>query len=900
MVEVVKEFGWRDKEFKAIIDEALAPEIDVLITDISSPPGTSKTRNTLKYAVERRKPIIASFPTHTNQEQALQYIVEHLEEEKPKRLPFFVLDYAGLENYCIFYRPTLLMKFLDKFKESEKDSYVKAVENFLGHPVITAILVQRGLNIDDIWYEIGEALDDYVRSKDKKRYINRIREIIEKKGQYEICRGVCPVGLMFWQYRRHVYHDLSEGKIITWRKEKGELWRKEHPNTGKHIVVANPENCVEKFEELLTGKYDLEGVLCPRLLLISKASLTKSKKPNYIAVRRSMILTPHAGLPFVLSVVKREHEVQGLSSRHLLFLDEYDTLLKPKVWRLYSLSALSALIAIADQIIKAGIGNTIKGIYIDEYLYRYAKYVKTIAMKVKEIVEEAIRTKRYHPLVNLFIEGAFSLFEETTLKVNLAGTGMDKLVYEALTPRPVHIKYFLGDDLIPLILNERLYFSDLSAGDPEWRINLRIAKINFSKLTSGVKVHEFYPHFVKTYTGRTEIILRKKKIKRNLHSFITDLREYIRPLLDYPRFAVFYRFNESGRLELASLDIGIYTILQLKGILTSASPILWDFLISGPRPGFAPSVYVSLVNDSLLSTVQIKVLSKEEYFDKMVTKYQVVYNIYSKEGKETLEQAITHGSPIPKSIKLERKVGIIKQISILSTMSQEYSKLLQTYYPPSLSPLYIPPPRVPYHEAKVVVERIKESLAPYIRYVQYASEHIKRGRHILLLVQNKFYARTLARLAKAKLCHKEKCGGNIKKPTHFSNGFIDITWFRSRAERGIDLPNEYSLVVVVGSPYPRPGYIGGENIEPNDYTTSVAQSLQYVVRTFNTKSKRKISIAHIPYDILSGISELTQAIGRATRSVMKTGEPVRVIIPAFLRHKILIYAPLWLKMEGPK
>jgi len=898
LVEVMKGYGWKDKEFKAILDEVLSSEENVLVTDISSPPGTSKTKNTLKYAVEHRKPLIASFPTHTNQEQALEYIIKHLEDEKPKRLPFFVLDYAGLENYCIFYQPEVLMKFLDKFKESKRESYTKATENFLGNPIITAILVQRGLNIDEIWYEIGEALDEYVKSKDKKKYILRIREIVNKKGQYEICRGVCPLGIAFWQYRSRVYHDLSEAKIITWRKERVETWKKKYPKAGKHIIVANPENCVDKFEDLLNGKYNLESVLCPRLLLISKTSLTKKgNKPNYIAVRRSMILTPHAGLQFVLSVVKREHEIQGLHSKHLLFIDEYDTILKPKTWKLYSISDLSTLIAVADSIIKAGIGKRINGIYIDEYLYRYAKYIRAVSNKVKDIVEKAINESTYHPIVNLFVEGAFSRFEEKILSVNLGTNKQEKLVYEALSPRPIHIKHFVGDDLIPIVLNEKIYFGDLASQDPEWRINLRIAKINFSKLTSNLKIQEFYPQFIKTYANQKEITLRKKSVEKNVHKLISDLREYLRPLLDYPRYAIFFKFDESGKLQLASLDISIYTILQLRGILTSASPVIWDLLVSGPRPGFSPSLYVSLVNDNVISTVQVKAESKEEFYDKLVTKYNVAFNVYKK-GRRDIEEAVISGSPIPKTIELEQKQGIIKQISVLSSMSMEYSKLLQVYYIPTFQPLFNPPPNVNRSEISYVREMIKRSLSPYINYIQYAINYAKGGKHILLLVQNKFYAGLLAKLANAKLCHKNICGEKVKKPTHFSNGLIDITWFRSRAERGIDLPNKYSVVIVIGSPYPRPSYVAGDVIEPSEYTTAVAQSLKYTVVTYNTKTKRKITIAHIPYDILSGISELTQAVGRATRSVMRSNEPVKVLMPSFLKHKIMIYAPLWMKMEG--
>lgn len=899
MVEIKRDFGWGDKEFKSIIDEALAEEKDIIITDVSSPPGTSKTRNTLKYAVERRKSLIASFPTHTNQEQALDYILGFLEEDKPRKLPFFVLDYAGIENYCIFYKPELLMKLLDKFKDKETDTYKTAVENYLGNPVITSILIQRGLNIDEIWYEIADALDEYKKKKDKNRYMRRIQEIIEKKGQYEICRGVCPVGLMFWQYRRNVYHDLSDPKIITWRKQKVEDWKKKYSTTGKHIVVANPENTVNNVNKLVSGEYKLENVLCPRLLLISKASLSRNNRPNYIPVRRSIILTPHAGLQFVLSVVKREHAIQKIPFRHLLYLDEYDTLLRPVTFRVYSLSTLSALIAVANSIIKVGIGGTIKGIYVDDYLYRYAKYVKTVSERVLSIVTNSIKTMEYHPLVNLFIEGAMSTLQEKTLK-----PPEENFMYRPLSTRPVHIKYFTRDDIIPLIINEKVFFEDLAYGDPEWKINLRTAKINFSKIASNIPVYENKIIFTRIKGGKTGKLMRlsRRKTKRNVHTIINDIRNYLRPLLDYPRFAVFFQLNDNNQIELKSIDIPIYNVLGIKGILTSASPVLWDFLVNGPRRKIGTSIYGMMQDDMVISTILINRDKQEEYFDRLITKYTVAFNSYNPEDKKKIEDAVNTGSPIPPIKKYMKVTGTIKQISVLSSMSREYSKLMHAIYVKKLVPLYTIPPVIRPTEKSIVWRNIKDSLSGYLNIIR---SHVinnknSNGMFMLLLVQNKLYAKIIAHNAKAKLCHKDKCDGKIEKPTHYSNEKIklDITWFRSRAERGIDLPHDYKLVMIVGSPYPKPGYIAGDFIEPSEYTTAISEINKVYVRSYNTKKKYLVSITHIPLDIMSGISELTQAIGRATRNVMKTGKPVQVLIPAFLRSKIYVYAPLWLKMES--
>ena len=896
MTEITaKSFGWNDKEFKEIIDEVLAYEKDVIVSDISSPPGTGKTKNTIRYIVERRNSLIASFPTHANQEQALEYLIEALEEEKPKKLPFFVLDYGGLENYCIFYKPEVLMKFLDKFKTDANQSYVEAVEEFLGNHFISAILFQRALNNDDIWYRIGEILDEYKKTNNKRKYISSIKEIVEKKGQYEICRGVCPIGLMFWYYRRNIYHDLANPKIITWRKKKVEELKRKNTETGKHILLANPSETIDNFDELLNGKYKIENVLCPRLLLISPSSLTKKNKTNYIAVRKSIILTPHASLQFVTNVIKREHDIQKINPRHILYLDEYDTLLKPKKWNLYSISTLTSLIAIADMIIKKRVGESIDGIYIDEYLYQYAKYVRNVAKRVYDVVTNSINTKKYHPIVNLFVEGAMSTFEETTLKINLT-PNMSKLIYKPLATRPVHIRYFLGSDLLSLIISEKTHFQEF-IDDPEWRVNLRTAKINFDKLTSNIPVHEYSLFFIKTPRGK-EILLGRRKNKRNIHKIIEDLREYLRPLIDYPRFAVFYNFD-GNQIILSSIDISIYNILQLRGILTSASPIKWDFVVNGPRHKFGNSLYANLVLNSVVSTILVNLDREEEYFDKVIDKYNVIFNAYDTKTREKIEKIVYNGGKLPDTINIEHKNGIIKQISILTKMNQEYSKLLHIIYVP-LPTLYMLPKELNYQDEKLALALLEKSLEPYSSLISFHLSFDKvKDRYILLLVQNKFYARVFANNVRAIKCYKNKCDNNIKKITHFSNPKlkIDITWFRSRAERGIDLPNNYRMVVVVGSPYPKPSFIAQDVVEPSELTTSIAQSTTFLISSFNTKTINKVSIAHIPYDILSAISELTQAIGRATRSAMREMKPVKVIIPAFLRNKIYVYSPLWLKMD---
>jgi len=863
--------GWSDEEFQALIDEVLTRG-DVKITDISSPPGTRKTFYTLKYAVERRQSLIASFPTHTNQATALDYIANHMEREEPRRLPMYVLDYAGVEKYCLLMRPALLKRLLDKYRK-EGETYEKAVENFLGDPVVTSILVSRGLDVDELWYELGRALDEYEQTRDTRRYRARVRELVEKRGQREVCQGACPVGLFFWLYRRQVYRDLSDPKLITWRRDKAEELKRKYPHVGKHIVLANPDLHVEHHEELKRGKYRLEAVLCPRLLLVAKAALGGSGRPNYIAVRRSIILTPHAGLDFVLSEVTRAHRVQKLEPRHKLFIDEYDALMKPRRLPVLSLHALAALAGVAHEVLEAGVGGEVRGVHIDEYLHRYARYAYDLAMEAHNIARAALEAGEYHPILNLFAEGAMASLEERRLKAQVK--------IPPLSPRYVHIKHFAGSRLLPLILNEDAYFRDLAAVDPEWRANLRAAKQAFSRLAR-VPVRE--RHVV---AEGSSFKLVWRTVRRNV-DIIPLLREYLRPLLYTPRYAVYYEYS-GGRLHLASLDTVLHTLLRLRGaILTSASPVHWHLYGKGPYDGFVNADYNSLVSGIVLSLVSIAPPEPFEYSDRREREYTISYYAYREEDLERLRDSIENHEPTPEIRRFTVETGVIRQVAVHTTAIVQYAGLLRTVYPPSLPSLYVPEGPVPRERARLVVERVTESIRPYL----FILSIIPRG-YTLVLTQNKLYARILAAALGGRPCHGENCD-NPRTVTHYQAGRITITWFRSRAGRGIDLPHDYTHVLVVGSPYPRPTTLVPGEVPSSPLTTAVSTANRYTATAYNTGRRYTLTLAHTPRDIMAAIAELTQAIGRATRAAMRTGTSVIVILPGFLRAKVEAYAPPWL------
>ena len=874
------DIGWTDKEFSAIIEEALKPDPSVLITDISSPPGTRKTYNVIRYAVEHRRPMVASFPNHQNQETALAYVLYHIEREKPVRLPFFVIDYAGVENYCILQRPELLKRVLDQFRE-EGQPYTAAVDNFLGHPTVSSILIARGADVDEIWYEIADALDSYIKTGDKKAFKKAVSEIIEKRGQHEICRNVCPLGLFAWHNRRRLYHLFSEPKVVTWRKDFYETKVPRYPRVSRHTLLADTTQTVLHLRDMLEGKYKPEWTLCPRFLLITQISLSRrSTRPTYILAKRSIILTPHSGLDFILSLIDRIKNVTGSKLKYILFIDEYDAMLKPRRMRLYPLDALRALIQVAEEIIDAGIGGEYRGETVTDYLFEYARYVRHVAGRVLRIVEKALEEGRYHPLVNIFYEGAFSSFECNLLR-------KDGLHFRPLGPRLVHLKYFAEDNLLSLILNMKPFFEVLASSDPEWRINLRTAMMTFNRLAR-VRVYGLYP-VEAIQQNRRILTLRRFTVEMNVHGILRTLREYLRHLIFAPRYAVYYVYD-NGKVRLAMIDPNITRLLVFRNaVLTSASPLRWDLYVAGTVETPTGSVYLDLVNDVRHSLYVITPPNTLRYADKEVTTYEMHFLSYSPDHRKALLEAIERGDSIPyEKLQSPEVPGIIRQISVLTTAVQEYAKLLRVFYVPT--PMLYQPNNGT-SDPRLERERIFRSIYPYITIIG----GLARSGYVLVLTQNKLYAKILRFLFNGVPCRGERCGGGVKKITHYQAGTISITWFRSRAERGIDLPYQYRSAVVVGSPYPQPTTIVSAVTAFSTAQSKLALRLQ--IQTFRGKTMESY-IALTPRDVMAGISELVQAVGRATRAALRAGRPVYVYIPMFLQGKIVLYAPGWMKSYG--
>ena len=866
-------FSWSDESFKTIIERTIIDEEG--ITDISAPPGARKTLNVIRFILERGLDAIMSFPNHQNQLTALNYILSSLESMGFLRLRHFIIDYAGIENYCIFYRPELLAKLLDKFKESPDDTYRDAVDNMLYTETFFWALNARGTtNVEEIWYRIADALEQYKKNKDLKTYISVIKNIVEKKGQHEICTNVCPVGLFAWWMRKELYKFLSEPKIITWRRLKDRALPGRIP-----VVHANPENFVENIEKLIRGEFSPEWVLCPRLLLIMKLSLSrKSKQPVYVPVRRSIILTPHAGLEFVVSVVRREEEVSRAKRKRILFIDEYDSMFaKPVYWPLVSLEDLKTIISISDMIKSAGIGETVHGEYVDNYLKRYAEYVNEVASSVLRIVESATNTRNYHPLVNVFVEGAFSVYYEKTLRTKT------EVVYRPLGPRIVHIKHFLADDkgrLLSLILNPKQYFSDYAEADRDWEIRYRESVMKFRSILSRTKTLANEPMLTRIKGDR---VLRLVRRERSTLDVLRILNEFLSPLIMAPRYAVFYAGGPKKRryiIRLASIDVRLYQLLTWSrfAVLTSATPIWFHAYVAGPNAdAFSASEYERVVTDISHSLVYFDPPSILVYEDRVETRFTAHFMIYTKDFKRKLTEAIRTGQPIEFRNATTRIEVPINQISPKISRVKEYISLIRLHFFPTLAPLRVKP-------GDEYIEALKE-------YLHVLAMLLYRGKTVLVLVQNKKTAEIVSRIAGAR-----PVPGDGSKITHYVRGRLAITYFRSRGTRGIDLPiKQIDAVVVIGSPYPRPSVFAHYRSDSGLSPFSTRLYIPYTVIGYNTGPEQVVKTL-VPRDFMAGISELAQSIGRATRIAMKTSRHVTVILPQFIAPRLLAYSPYWLRL----
>ena len=885
-------WAWTDATFEQIIDATLS-STDAVIKDISSPPGTRKTYNVLRYIINNALDAIAAFPNHQNQQTALQYILSILEEKKPRRLRQFVFDYAGLENYCIFYSPQRLRKLLDKFRSKGED-YRTAAQNLLGHPEVFMV-IEDWEAVESAWLTIAEALEEYLNTRDKSRYLSRIKEIVERKSQYEICKSVCPIGLFASKYRRELYKLFEQPKIITWRTE---LYKEisdtvsNYPYTSRHVVLANPSVFLEHLDEILSGKAKAEWLLCPRYLLMFKVT-TSGKTPVYISTRKSIILTPHSGLDFVMAVVSRQNAITKTNRVYTLYLDEYDTLLlRPKTWPLIPLDVIRTAIAVSERIITAP-RDEIDGVTVDEYLRRYAGYVKEVLTRFLERVEKAIETGEYDALASITLEGAFSEFKETKLKTSVP------ITYKPLGARVMHIKHFTGDNLISLILNEKVYFRDLADRDKEWRLYLRDAKLRYRKILSKARVLALQPVRAPRRSERT-IVPALSLARMEIEAFdpLPIIRDYVKQILLAPRLALFYIHGKAGGrdvVRLASIDVRIFTLFAWarNAILTSATPVHWPALVAGPNTtGVASSDYERVTLDIAHSMLLVEPPERLNFTKREETLYIIHYTVYTRDYLDAIYTSIASGAPIEyRRDGITRITSMIKQVSPLTKTIREYSSLLRVVFSPALRPLY--KPRTALRDRNQILEeakKVKESLKPYLASL---SIRYSMGDTILVLAQNKDYARLLKISLGGVKCRGSVCNEDVRKISHYlAKNRIVITWFRSRAGRGIDLPYDFDSVIVLGSPYPRPQTIAYYRSELGSaYGTKL--SINMNIEAYNTRTVYQATKTLTPPDIMNGIAELVQSVGRATRSAMRTGRPVTVILGDFLHTKIHAFAPVW-------
>jgi len=830
-----------------------------------------------------------TFPYHQNQHTALRYILSTLEEMKTIKLKQFIFDYAGIENYCIFYKPDLLAKLLDKFRTDPKESYRDAVLNMLANDFVFRILLAKGVDVEELWTTIAEALDEYTKTKNKAAYLSTIKSIVEKKGQYEICTSVCPLGLFAWWYRKELYKFFSEYKIITWRDLSNDL--RNFPHVSKFVVYANPANFVENIENLLNGKFSPEWVLCPRYLLMMKITMRESR-PTYISTRKSIILTPHAGLEFVASLVRRQVESSKVNRQHVLYIDEYDSLLhRPVSWPLLSIEAIKSVIAVADKIAEAEIGEQVYGVEVDEYLRRYAAYVRDLLLLILEIFDEATKNRVYHPIVNIFTEGAFSAYTE---KIK------DRVItYKPLGARVVHIRHFLSDErsakLFRLALNPHIYFYDLSAEDRDWLVRYRDAAIKFRQIIRKVKARALIPAVMKS--GSEKVLYLSAKVVRFADDPLRIIRSYLSPLLQMPRFVVFYTGEQEHgvfRIRLQSIDIRIHQffVWSRSAIITSATPVPWNIYVLSSNPiGVYTSEYERVVNDQTHSLVHFEPPEILVFEDRVETIYEAHTVLYSSNFRERLVDFVLGRADLKYDETALTRINItIVQVSPKTPEVMRYAGRFRTIFIPSLKPLRLPEGKDP-----VAMKEFVENLGHYLDVI---ATLYKKGETVLVLVQNKEITKILVKALKAVPCSGHICGekADPEKLSHYValSEKVVVTYFRSRSTRGIELPYRFTYVVVIGSPHPRPTTFVHAISESELAGLTPKHFIRLACIGYNITTAN-VFIAHTPRDFVFGVSEFLQAIGRALRSAILHSSRVILLIPSYIQGRIVTLAPLWFK-----
>lgn len=878
--------GWSEQAFEEIVQQFIshAEPGKFYIYDISSPPGSGKTFTVLKFIVTRRIPAVCSFPTHQNQATALTYIVSLMSSEDKPRL--FVVDYAGLENYCIFYRPALLRKLLSQFKP-EGGSYVDAAQRLLGEDVLfKALLLQDTFTASEkIYTKIAELFD---AGKHDHEVLELTKSFVERRGQYEVCFGVCPIGLLFSFYSQHVYELLSKPKIITWRYTLAEKLSKKY--NFRHIVVASPARFVSNVKTVLEGNLNPEWLLCPRLLLMRKCTTVKTRDnrrvPTYLSLRRTVILTPHAGLQFILNLVTRQKEVTGTTRRHLLYIDEYDALMKPRKWKVFSLGEAKAVKALADMVASKEEGEEFRNVVIDEYLKRYAQYVSYVLGKVVDIVEHSIKSGEYSPYTVLFIEGAFSKFREAVLETRIP------IEYLPLGARVVHIKHLLQDEeLFKLLVNPKLFFIDLAEKDPDWAVRFREASATFKQLIRTARCTAMRPGKSKNkLTSQTylQLVPREKRAE----DIVSELSDLVKHVLYIPRMALYYAVDERN-IVVESIDAQISQFLTWgrHAILTSATPISHDLYVLGTHSAVPSSDYEAVTKNISFSFAKFSPPAIEEYDHYTVRKYVGKVLVYTDEFSRALRDSVTSDTAIHfDASSVIPSVLEISQISPITTIVKEYSRLVKILPQPSLRPLTY---RMLLSASSSKNEPIIQSVRSYAMLVDVL---VRAGFRVLVLTQNKEVALFLARLMKMEKCLGDVCREGVEKISHFKsrNGKVVLTWFRSRIGRGVDLDVRTDAVVVVGSPYPHLRVF--VNYKSYERVFDSKHSLMYIVKPLNTTGNTFVYKCLVPRDFVSGLNELAQALGRAIRSILNLEHSeVRVYLPSYVFAKFTVVAPLWLK-----
>ena len=808
-----------------IVSEAISAPPGSIV-EVSGPPGSGKTYTTLKAVVERGSSAVISFPNHANQMAALASLLDIWASEGYDEPTHYVVDYAGIERYCVFHDPEAAAALLSG--GTPREMVDRAMARVAGKAAALGIYASE---VEAALGEVARALSEYREGRiTLEEYRSRVRRAVEAYGQSSFCRSACPIGIYAQWYAPELARSLRRPTVVTWRRLEMRLPRR----LGRRVVEVRLREALESLDRLEAGEARPEWLLCPRLALTLPLAPGRGRRRTPIPSKRSIVLTPHSGLEFVLSLWG------GRGGERVVVVDEYDSyMLRPESWKLVPLDLLKHLASVAEELASAGVGGEALGVEVDLPLYIFAELAYEALTALVEEVEESLERGVHSPLADVTVEGAFSTVVEDAVP-SAAGAQLTPL-----SPRLAHRAHLSRSRAAELLANFEAEYARLAgrAVGGDWRVALRGA----------------WSAWAEAVSRSGTLAARAPKVSdRELYASYREgppvdalprLISYARALRRWPAQVLYYTVSREG-VFLSSLDARLSLLLGRSLMLISATPVRWDLFARGPSegPGHPALDAYAAARTSIVSAER---RGAAEYADLLEVSYTL---LLPREAGGTA--------------RLE-PVGA-RQLMPPGPVSG-YRETIRIVYEPLLPPLGRRPTR--------------GSLAPYASLI---STLASRGERVLAIAQNKRVAAWLGSAFGGRPAYWERAADSLEQATHIDAGRVHVIWFRGRGSRGIDLPGEYDSVVVVGSPYARPDMVSPA---PPSAPHALRLSVRFQARSWNTGEAYERYLVASPHSTQLAVNELFQALGRAARR--RAGGVLRVYMPAFLRKTVLAYGPPW-------